>query len=67
MCAGNKHVELLEFVFNTDYVDLKYNESYLIFTAEFVCLCGVCRRPRYVCEVCLGTLCWCGRCGDCDM
>ena len=25
MCAVNKHCELLEFVFNSVYVDLKYN------------------------------------------
>ena len=42
MCVVNKHVELLELVFNTVYVDLKYNEISLIFTVGSVCLCGVC-------------------------
>ena len=41
MCVVNKHFELL-FVFNSVYVDLKYNEIYLTFTAGSVCLCGVC-------------------------
>ena len=36
MCVVNKHFELLEFVFNSVYVDLKYNEIYLTFTARFV-------------------------------
>ena len=42
MCIVNKHFELLEFVFNSVYVDLKYNEISLTFTARSVCLCGVC-------------------------
>ena len=42
MCVVNKHFKLLEFVFNSVYVDLKYNEIYLTFTAGYVCLCGVC-------------------------
>ena len=33
MCVVNKQFELLEFVFNSVYVDLKYNEMYLTFTA----------------------------------
>ena len=33
MCVVNKQFELLEFVYNSVYVDLKYNE---IFTAGFV-------------------------------
>ena len=40
MCVVNKYVELLEFVFNSVYVDLKYNEIYLTFTAGYVCLCS---------------------------
>ena len=40
MCAVKKHVELLEFVFNSVYVDLKYNEISITFTAGYVCLCG---------------------------
>ena len=60
MCDVNKHFELLEFVFNSIYVDLKYNEISLAFTAgsamlsSLVCMWG-----------CLGTLC--GGCGDCDV
>ena len=42
MRVVNKHFELLEFVFNSVYVDLKYNEISLTFTAGCVCLCGVC-------------------------
>ena len=38
----NKHFELLEFAFNSVYVDQKFNEIYLTFTAEYVCLCGMC-------------------------
>ena len=40
MCVMNKHFELLEFVFNSVYVDLKYNEIYLRFTTESVCFCS---------------------------
>ena len=42
MCGVNKHFELLEFVFNSIYVDLKYNEISPTFTAGCVCLCGAC-------------------------
>ena len=37
MCVVNKHFELLEFVFN--YVDLKYNDISLTFTAGYVWSC----------------------------
>ena len=65
MCVVNKQFQLLEFVFNSVYVDLKYNEISLICTAGSVCLCGVCSHV-----VVLGLsvkLSWypCG-CGDCD-
>ena len=33
MCVVNKHFEVLEFVFYSVYVDLKYNEISLIFIA----------------------------------
>ena len=36
MCVVNKQFELLGFVFNSVYVDLKYNEISLIFTAGYV-------------------------------
>ena len=38
----DKQLELLELVFDSVYVDLQYDEIYLIFTAGSVCLCGVC-------------------------
>ena len=37
----NKQFELLEFVFNYDYADLKYNEISLTYTSRYVCFCGV--------------------------
>ena len=43
MCVVNKQFELLKFVFDSIYVDLQY-ETYLIFTAGSVCLCGICSR-----------------------
>ena len=42
MCVVNKQFELLEFVFDSVYFDLQYDEISLIFTAEFVSLCCVC-------------------------
>ena len=42
MCVVNKQFELLEFVLNSVYVDPKYNEISLTFTAGYVYLCGVC-------------------------
>ena len=42
MCVVNKQFELLEFVFDSVYVDLQYEEISLTFTAGCVCLCGVC-------------------------
>ena len=44
MCVVNKQLELLEFVFESVYVYLQYDEISLTFTAESVCLCGV-RSP----------------------
>ena len=41
MCVVNKQFEILEFVFESVYVDLQYKIS-LTFTARYVCLCGVC-------------------------
>ena len=61
MCVVNK---LLEFIFDSVYVDLQYDEIPLNFTAGSVCLYVVCSRPLSVCEVGLGILC---RCGDCDV
>ena len=41
MCVVNKQFELLEFVSESVYVDLQYDEISLTFTAGHVCLCGV--------------------------
>ena len=40
MCVVNKQFELLEFVSESVYVDLQYDEISLTFTAGPVCLCG---------------------------
>ena len=42
MCVVNKQFELLEFVFDSVYVALQYDEIYLTFTAGSVSLCCVC-------------------------
>ena len=42
MCVVNKQSELLEFVFDSVYVDLQYDENYLTFTAGSVSFCCVC-------------------------
>ena len=47
ICVVN---EPLEFVFESVYVDLQYDETSLTFTVGSVCLCGVC-SPWSVCEV----------------
>ena len=41
MCVVNKQFELLEFVSESVYVDLQYDEISLTFTAGPVCLCCV--------------------------
>ena len=56
MCVVNKQFELLEFVSESVYVDLQYDEISLTFAAVSVCLCGV--SSTLCCE--------CGCCGDCD-
>ena len=42
MCVVNKKFELLEFVFDSVYVDLQYDVICLSFTAGSVCLCCAC-------------------------
>ena len=42
MWVVNNQFELLEFVFESVYVDLQYDVISLTFTAGSVCLCGVC-------------------------
>ena len=44
MCVVNNQFELLKFVINSIYVDLKYNETSFTFTAGVMCLCSVYRR-----------------------
>ena len=39
---GRQQQHILEFVFDSVYVDLHYDEISLTFTAGSVCLCGVC-------------------------
>ena len=41
MCVVNKQFELPEFVSESVYVDLQYDEISITFTAGSVCLCGV--------------------------
>ena len=41
MCVVNKQFEILEFVSETDYVDLQYDEISLTFTVGSVYLCCV--------------------------
>ena len=47
VCIVDKQFELLEFVFDSVYVDL---HTSLTITAGSVCLCGIC-SPWSVCEV----------------
>ena len=42
MCVVNKQSEIFEFVSESVYIDLQYDEISLTFTAGYVCLCGVC-------------------------
>ena len=54
MCIVNKQFELLEFVFESVYVDLQYDEISLIFTAGSVCCVwclSSCGSPWSVCAV----------------
>ena len=49
MCALNKQFELFEFVFDSVYVDLQYDEISPIFTAGSVSLCGVYSCVVFLC------------------
>ena len=68
--AVNNQFDLLEFVFNSVCVDLKYNEMFCTFTAGYMCLCRVCshecgawdERRKEVGAVCEMCMCWLGRC-----
>ena len=37
VCVVSNHFELLEFVVDSVYVDLQYDETYLTFTAGSMC------------------------------
>ena len=64
MCVVNKPFQLHEFVFDSVYVDLQYDEISLTFTAGFV----LCLWTSLVClSGCHGTLCGCGGCCACDV
>ena len=41
MCVVNKQFELLQFVFDSVYVDLQYDEIYLTFTSGSVSMCCI--------------------------
>ena len=55
MCVVNKQFELLEFVFESVYVNLQYEEIYLTFTAGSVRLCGVCSPVVVLCLSAVST------------
>ena len=67
MCVVNKRFEFLEFVFNSVYVDLQYDDLSLILAAGCGCLCGVCGCPWSVCKFVfvLYINYKCGGCGYC--
>ena len=44
MCVVNKQFEPLEFIFDSVYVDLQYDEIFLTLTAKSVSLCRVCSQ-----------------------
>ena len=50
MCVVNKQFELFEFVLESVYDDLQYDEISITFTAGSLCLCCVCSHWS-VCEV----------------
>ena len=63
MCVVNKQFELLEYVFDSVYIDLQYAVIYLTLTAGSLSLCCVC---SHLVPLCRGTLCGCGGCCDYD-
>ena len=48
MCVANKQSELLDFVFDSVYVDLQHDETYLTFTGGPVFLCCVCGHVDFL-------------------
>ena len=65
MCVVNKQFEFLEFVFDSVYVDLQYDEISLTFTAGSVVFV-VMWSPLVCLFGCHCTLCKRCSCGDCD-
>ena len=65
MCVVNKQFELLEFVFDSVYVDLQYDEISLTFTAGSASLWS-CGRLWSVCEVVVVPHVGEVGCCDCD-
>ena len=65
ICMGvvNNQFELLEFVFDSVYVDLQYGEISLTFTAGSVSLCCVWSN-LVVFDLSVGLRCGCGGCCD---
>ena len=51
----NMQFDLLEFVFDSVYVDLQYDEIYLSFTTVSVSLCCVCDAYTVVCIACVSV------------
>ena len=49
ICVVNKQSKLLEFIFNSFYVYLIYNEISHTFTVGSLCLCGVCSHVVVLC------------------
>ena len=66
MCVVNKQFELLEFVFDSAYVGLKYDEISLTFTAGSVSLWCVCSHLWSAGEVIVVPYVECGCSGCCD-
>ena len=64
MCITDKQLELLEFVFDSVYVDLQYDKISLTSIAWSVSLWCVCSHVFVF--GCRGTICGCGVCCDCD-
>ena len=54
MCVVNKQFELLEFVSESVYVDLQYDEISLRYTAGPVCLSDTCTSEVHPCGQILG-------------
>ena len=58
MCVVNKQFELLEFVFDSVYVDQQYDEISLTFTTGSVSLCCVCGLAERLSWYSLSEVLW---------